>query len=171
MTMDREIHQIKTHLIRLLKEEARCARALSKSLEAERAALNSLDEKLITINSANKQKLIESLQLASNTRVKYMEANDISSRPAAVRDYVVSSSSETDTELDTLFIQLSEIAQQCFYENRLIGQLINRRTQFISKTIASLSPTANMQSLTYTESGNYSGAIEPANSLFHLAKI
>lgn len=161
----------KGQLVQLLKEEARCARALSKSLEAERAALNSLDEKLITINSANKQKLIESLQLASNSRVRFMEENDISSRPAAVRDYVVANSPDTDAELDTLFIQLSEIAQQCYYENRLIGQLINRRTQFISKTIASLSPTANMQSLTYGENGNFSGAIEPASSLFHLAKI
>ncbi len=169
--MDRELHHIKSHLIKLLREEARCARALSKSLEAERAALNSLDEKLITINSANKQKLIESLQLASNIRVKFMLDNNISSRPAAVRDYVVSSNSDTDSELDTLFIQLSEIAQQCFYENRLIGQLINRRTQFISKTLASLSPTANLQSLTYGENGSYNSALEPANSLFHLAKI
>jgi len=169
--MEKGSQQIKTHLIKLLKEEARCARALSKSLEAERAALNSLDEKLITINSANKQKLIESLQLASNERVMFMKQNGISSRPAAVRDYVVANNPDTDAELDTLFIQLSEIAQQCFYENRLIGQLINRRTQFISKTIASLSPTANMQSLTYGENGNVAGAIEPASSLFHLAKI
>lgn len=169
--MERNSQNIKSHLITLLKEEARCARALSKSLESERAALNSLDEKLITINSANKQKLIESLQLASNARVKFMEENGISSKPVAIHDYVVSKSPDTDAELDTLFIQLSEIAQQCFYENRLIGQLINRRTQFISKTIASLSPTANMQSLTYGENGNFAGAIEPASSLFHLAKI
>ncbi|MBL4728263.1 MAG: flagellar export chaperone FlgN, partial [Gammaproteobacteria bacterium] len=118
MNQDNEIHQVKTHLVRLLKEEARCARALSKSLEAERAALNSLDEKLITINSAQKQKLIETLQAASSARVKFMEVNSISSHPAAVNDYVISKSSGTDAELNILFIQLSEIAQQCFHENR-----------------------------------------------------
>ena len=171
MNMDNEVHQVKTHLIRLLKEEARCARALSKSLEAERAALNSLDEKLITINSAQKQNLIESLQTASSARVKFMEVNSISSHPAAVNDYVISKSVDTDAELNILFIQLSEIAQQCFHENRLIGQLINRRTQFIAKTIASLSPTASMQSLTYGENGNNINSMEPVNSLFHLAKI
>jgi flagellar biosynthesis/type III secretory pathway chaperone len=171
MNTDNETHQIKTHLIKLLKEEARCARALSKSLEAERVALNSLDEKLITINSAQKQKLIESLQAASCSRVEFMEANKVSSHPAAVNGYVVSNSPDTDSELDILFIQLSEIAQQCFHENRLIGQLINRRTQFIAKTIASLSPTASMQSLTYGENGNNINSMEPVNSLFHLAKI
>lgn len=171
MNMNNESHEVKTHLVKLLKEEARCARALSKSLEAERAALNSLDEKLITINSAQKQKLIESLQAASSARVKFMEVNNVSSHPAAVNDYVISNSPDTDSELDILFIQLSEIAQQCFHENRLIGKLINRRTQFIAKTIASLSPTANMQSLTYGENGHNINTMEPVNSLFHLAKI
>ena len=90
---------------------------------------------------------------------------------AAVNDYVISNSPDTDAELDILFIQLSEIAQQCFHENRLIGKLINRRTQFIAKTIASLSPTASMQSLTYGENGHNINTMEPVNSLFHLAKI
>ncbi|MFT4814743.1 MAG: hypothetical protein ACI80L_000162 [Pseudohongiellaceae bacterium] len=171
MSQSNEIHQVKTHLIRLLKEEARCARALSKSLEAEREALNSLDEKLITINSAHKQRLIETLQTASSARVNFMEVNSISSHPAAVNDWFISNSAGADAELDILFIQLSEIAQQCFHENRLIGQLINRRTQFIAKTIASLSPTASMQSLTYGENGNNINSMEPVNSLFHLAKI
>ncbi len=171
MNTNNDPHQVKTHLVKLLKEEARCARALSKSLEAERAALNSLDEKLITINSAQKQKLIESLQAASSERVQFMEANGVSSHPAAVNDYVISNSPDTDAELDILFIQLSEIAQQCFHENRMIGKLINRRTQFIAKTIASLSPTASMQSLTYGENGHNINSMEPVNSLFHLAKI
>ena len=171
MNTNNDSHQVKSHLVKLLKEEARCARALSKSLEAERAALNSLDEKLITINSAQKQKLIESLQAASTERVHYMEINGVSSHPAAVNDYVISNSPDTDAELDILFIQLSEIAQQCFHENRLIGKLINRRTQFIAKTIASLSPTASMQSLTYGENGHNINTMEPVNSLFHLAKI
>ncbi|PCJ26669.1 MAG: hypothetical protein COA96_04945 [SAR86 cluster bacterium] len=171
MNIEIELRQLKGPLIRLLKEEARCARALYKSLAAERAALNSLDEKLITINSANKQKLIESLQLSSDERVSFMKANGISSSPVAIKDYVVSGNRESDTQLDTLFIQLSEIAQQCFDENRLIGQLINRRTQFISQTIASLSPTANMQSLTYAENGNLENSLEPQSTLFHLAKI
>lgn len=164
--MENNTNQLKETLVNLLQNEVASARALYQSLKSESAALSCMDEKLVTINSAKKQKLIKSLQSASDARIGFMEAQGLSSSPAAINEYTISSNS--NTELDTLFIQLSEIAQQCYTENRVIGQLINRRTQFITQTLSSLSPSANLQELTYGENGSTATSND---SLFHLTKI
>jgi len=167
--MEKDSKYLKTTLIQLLQEELVRARALLLSLRNESKALSSLDEKLVFINSVNKQKLIESLQLASNARIDFMSKHDLSSAPAVIEEYTISS--ESDTELDTLFIQLSELAEKCFDENRAIGQLINRRTQFITQTLSSLSPSADMHQLTYGETGSIAAEDYSRTSLFHLTKI
>lgn len=164
--MGKAINQLKETLVNLLQNEVACARALYQSLKSESGALSSMDEKLVTINSAKKQKLIKSLQNASEARIGFMEEQGLSSSPAVIKEYTISS--DSNTELDTLFIQLSEIAQQCFTENRIIGQLINRRTQFITQTLSSLSPSAKLQELTYGENGSTTTSND---SLFHLTKI
>ena len=167
--MEKDNSQLRAALISLLQEEVTCARALYQSLRCECAALSSVDEKLITINSANKQKLIDTLQLASDARIGFMEEHGVTSNPAAIKEHIISS--DYNAEINTLFIQLSEIAQQCFSENSLIGQLINRRTQFISQTLSSLSPSQTPNSPTYGENGSIVNRQDSSHSLFHLANI
>jgi len=167
--MEKDNRLLKKTLVNLLREEVVCARALFQSLKSERSALSSLDEKLITINSASKQKLITALQAASDARIALMDKHGIASRATAIQEHVISS--DCNTELNTLFIQLSELAQQCFDENRRIGQLINRRALFISQALSSLSPSANIQDLTYGETGSTVNTGDSHKSLFYLAKI
>lgn len=143
--------QFKKALYELLREEVSCATALFESLESESSALSSMDEKLITINSANKKRLIESLQKASNARIRLMVEQGYKNSATDIKDFI--SSQDSNKELDILFIRLSEIAKVCFAENRLIGQLINRRTHFITQALTSLSPGTDMQSFTYEKNG------------------
>jgi flagellar biosynthesis/type III secretory pathway chaperone len=159
--------EIRSQLEELLEDEASCARTLLQSLKAESAALASKDAKLVTINSANKRKLIDKLQAASNARQSFMDAQGLSIQAQEMRGYNPSES--PNAKLDALFIELAQLAQQCFEENRIIGQLINRRTQFISQILRSLSPSANLNGLTYEENGN--PAATSQNSMFYLTKI
>ncbi len=165
--METKSKEIRLALENLLENEADCARALLQSLKAESAALATKDAKLVTINSANKRKLVEKLQLASESRITYMEAHDLTASAEEVRGYNPTES--RNAKLDALFIELSQLAQQCFDENRIIGQLINRRTQFIGQILRSLSPTANLNGLTYEENG--SAAANQQSSMFYLTKI
>lgn len=137
-------------LIQLLQEEVRCAKALLDSLRCERSALDSLDDQVIALNSANKKRLIDTLQAASAARNKFMTELGGSD---PVTNNAKLSSSEHGLELDMLFIELAELAQNCFDENRLVGQLINRRTQVITNAIACLSPHNDEQCVVYKENG------------------
>lgn len=157
--MEINLSTFKETLTKLLREEVSCATSLFESLESESMALSNLDDKLITINSAHKRRLIEALQLASNARIRLMAEQGLGASPDDIKEFV--SSNDSDTELNVLFIRLSEIAQVCFAENRLIGQLINRRTHFISQALNSLSPTADLKSITYGKNGIASRASNP----------
>ena len=137
-------------LIQLLQEEVRCARALLESLRCERSALDSLDDQVIALNSANKKRLIDSLQASSLARSKFM--SDIGD-PDPVTASGQLSSSDHGLEIDMLFIELAELAQNCFDENRLVGQLVNRRSQVITNAIACLSPGNDEHCVTYKENG------------------
>lgn len=167
--MDKDVKQLRTTLVQLLEQELGCAKSLFLSLQSECKALSTMDDKLITINSARKLRLIDTLQSASDARVQFMEEHGITASPAAIDEHIISKSGHA--ELNQLFIELSEMAQRCFVENRLIGQLINRRSQFISRTLSCLSPAANLQSLTYGENGTTDHPDDSQNSLFYLAKI
>jgi flagellar biosynthesis/type III secretory pathway chaperone len=166
-SMESKSKEIRLALESLLENEADCARALLQSLKAESAALASRDTKLVTINSANKRKLVEKLQQASDARITYMESHGLTASAEEIRGYNPVES--PNAKLDALFIELSQLAQQCFEENRIIGQLINRRTQFIGQILRSLSPTANLNGLTYEENG--SAATGQQSSMFYLTKI
>ena len=165
--MDSKSKEIRVALETLLETEADCARTLLQSLKAESAALASKDVKLVTINSANKRKLIDKLQQASHDRITFMEAHGLAASAEEIRGYNPTES--RNAKLDALFIELSQLAQQCFEENRIIGQLINRRTQFIGQILRSLSPTANLNGLTYEENGNEVSGQQ--SSMFYLTKI
>ena len=145
----------------------RCARTLLDSLKAESAALASKDARLVTINSANKRKLIDRLQAASEARINFMNQHGLSTKAQDMHSYDPSAAS--NARLDARFIELSQLAQKCFDENRVIGQLINRRSQFISQILRSLSPSADLQGLTYKEDGNPAAGAQ--NAMFYLTKI
>ncbi|MCI5105774.1 MAG: flagellar protein FlgN [Pseudomonadales bacterium] len=151
----------------LLDSEVGCARTLLDSLKAESAALASKDARLVTINSANKRKMIDKLQAASEARINFMSEHGLSTRAQDMHSYDPGSAS--NARLDARFIELSQLAQKCFDENRVIGQLINRRSQFISQILRSLSPSADLQGLTYKEDGN--PAAGARNNMFYQTKI
>lgn len=165
--MEKHNAEIRKALELLLEEEADCARTLLASLKAESAALANKDAKLVTINSANKRKLIDQLEQASTRRMQFMEEQGLTASAQEIRSY--NPIEATNAKLDALFIELAQLAQECFDENRIIGQLINRRTQFISQILRSLSPSANLNGLTYEENGNASATAQ--NSMFYLTKI
>lgn len=167
--MKKQNKEIKDSLVKLLREEVSCARALYQALKNESAMLSNADSKLAFISSGNKLKLIEDLQKTSISRIQLMKEHDLVYVPKLIEEYKISSKS--NTELDILFIQLAEIAQQCFGENRVIGQLINRRTQFITQTLRSLSPSQSSETLTYEENGSTDGGSDKRNSFFHLKRV
>ncbi|PCJ40825.1 MAG: hypothetical protein COA71_09485 [SAR86 cluster bacterium] len=144
----------KETLNNFLKEEISCANFLLKSLKGETLALSNLDEKLISINNINKQKLIRALQHASNLRIEHMEKNGFNADPAAIKTMIAKDIGEN--HLNDNFTLLTKLARECFAENRLIGQLINRRTQFITQALSSLTPSADLKTLTYEENGEAS---------------
>ena len=167
--MDRNNEAIKVELERLLEAEATAARALLQSLKVESAALSSRDHKLITIDSANKRKLIDTLQNASDERIEFMAQNNLATSTAEIRAHAQASGDAHSNRVDELFIELANLAQLCFDENRIIGQLINRRSHFISQILRGLSPSANLYGLTYEENGSASG--EQKKSMFYLTDI
>lgn len=167
--MKNENKEIKDSLVKLLQEEVSCARALYQALKSESTILRNMDSKLAFIDNGNKPKLIKLLQKASISRIQLMKEHDLVYVPTLIEEYKISSKS--NTELDILFIQLAEIAQQCFDENRVIGQLINRRTQFITQTLRSLSPSQSSENLTYEENGSTESSSNSRNSFFHLKRV
>ncbi len=167
--MERDHQQLKKSLSKVLQKEISCARALYHSLKNESAALANVDNKLAHIDTAAKQRLIKDLQEASEARIALMKQHDLTYVPALIEEYKITAN--RNTELDILFIQLSEVAQQCFSENRLIGQLINRRTHLITQTLSVLSPSAEAQGLTYAESGSTAEPDNSRNAFFCLTKV
>ena len=144
----------KEGLDNLLQEEISCATALLKSLKGETLALSNLDERLISINNINKQKLIRALQAASNKRIEHMEKNGINSDPRNIKQMI--KEGKNKKHINDSFSLLTKIARECFAENRLIGQLMNRRTQFIAQTLGRLTPSADLKILTFEENGEVS---------------
>lgn len=160
LLIDDSLSLFRGKLARALQEEVASTKALLESLEKEYSALSELDEKLITINSAKKQTLIESLQRTSDLRIKLMAENGFPLSPTTVKNFT--NSADSNSSLNDLFAHLSELAQLCLSKNRLIGQLINRKTRFVSQTLSSLSPSSVDQSLTYSKNGS----AEKAHNLY-----
>lgn len=157
----------KSTLSKLLREEIQCANTLLNSLKAERAVLASNNPGLVEVDSAEKIKQINGLQQATTSRLAYMERHNLEApeNKKTEQNFM----SESDAILDSLFTQLSQFARDCYAENRVIGQLVNRRTQFITQILDTLSPSSrNPYAVTYAENGNMSG--DTRNTLLDLAQ-
>jgi len=150
--MEQDIRQFREQLAVLLDGEIQHASALFNALESEHDSLAKMDDNLLQINNAGKQQLIENLQLATTGRIRLMQDHAYAATPEGVDRCIA----ETDANglLTERFSKLSELARWCFQENRLIGQLINRRTQFITRALNSLTPGGNLQNPTYNEDGS-----------------
>jgi flagellar biosynthesis/type III secretory pathway chaperone len=158
----------KTTLAKLLRNEIDCASALLQFMQAEGAKLASTESGLVTTDSDAKLKLIDGLQRATQERLRFMQEHNLSA--TLPKPDALGFASESDAVLNALFAQLSELARQCYDQNRLIGQLINRRAQFVTQILASLSPVSrNSYGMTYAENGNTS--TDPRNGLLDLARI
>ena len=150
--MEKNLKQFKKVTLKFLQTEIACTQALAESLKNECSAITSLDEKLITRNSANKQRLIQDLQTATMARVDLMSEHNFDPTPSGISECI--ELCDYTGELKESFAKLSIIAQQCFEENQIVGQLINRRSQFISQTLHSLSPTLDTQTIIYGRDGS-----------------
>lgn len=144
----------KEELYNLLQKEISCAKALLKSLKGEALALSNRDERLISINNFNKQKLIRALQDASNIRTEHMENNGFNADAITIKQMIKEGKNEK--HINDSFSLLTKIARECFAENRLIGQLINRRTQFITQALSSLTPSADLKTLSHEKNSEAS---------------
>jgi flagellar biosynthesis/type III secretory pathway chaperone len=152
----------------LLRDEIHCATALLESLRMESSALSGAESVPTSRDNAQKQKLIDALQQATHARLDFAKRNGLSA--SAVNETSAHASSDADVALNALFAELSELARLCYEENRLLGQLINRRTLFITQVLDSLSPsTRNPLADVYGEKGDTSS--DPRNALVKLARI
>lgn len=142
-------------LASLLQQEIHCASTLLNSLRQESAALASNNPTPEPADSEAKLQLLNAMQQATQARANHMNANGQALKNGRLAD-TAAAMSENDN-LQPLFSQLATLAQQCFEENRLIGQMINRRSQFVASMLNSLSPQSrNPHAETYGENGDTS---------------
>jgi len=151
----------------ILQEEIQCASTLLDNLRKESAELASENPTPDTADDAVKLQLINALQRATQARIDHMAANGQSLENGRLVD-TAAAMGEINT-LQPLFSQLAALARQCFEENRMIGQLINRRTQFVTRMLDSLAPQSrNPHAETYGENGSTSSGAH--NGLVKLAQ-
>ena len=154
-------------LSELLQVEIQHASALLNFLHNESSVLASDDPTPEPADSTSKISLINNLQSATRARMEYMAAQGLFLENGRLVD--TARTMTEDNQLQPLFSQLAQLAQQCFEENRLIGQLINRRSQFVTRILDSLSPQAsNPHAETYGENGNTTTG--PRHGLLNLAQ-
>ncbi len=154
-------------LTRLLKEEVSCAESLLQFLQEESARLAS-DTTFVDLESASKLALINALQQASESRMKFAADQNLPQGLKLPKGTL--SGLDSEVSLQSLYTRLATLAQQCFEENRRTGVLINRRTQFLSQVLNSLAPgSRNPQAVIYEEDGNTSS--DPRNNRVDLARI
>lgn len=154
-------------LAALLQQEIHNASALLDCLRTECAELASNNSTPETADNQAKLQLINSLQQATQARMSHMAARGMVMENGRLAD-TAKAMDEKDS-LQPLFSQLANLAQQCFEENRLIGQLINRRTQFVTRMLDNIAPQArDPHAETYGENGSTSSG--PNNGLVNLAQ-
>jgi flagellar biosynthesis/type III secretory pathway chaperone len=119
-----------------LAQEIDYTRQLSVLIKDEKAALVKLDEGLLILNSEKKQELIDSLQEVTTRRMALMRQHGFSPDQQGVTSCI--ESAEADAELADLFKTLNENAVLCARENRNNGQLINRRSSFLTQNLESI---------------------------------
>lgn len=152
--MDNHDHP-KSVLSNLLRREIDCADSLLVSLKKERALLAGNNPGLIELENNEKLQQIDALQQATMARINFMQAHQMAINDSIEIEQGVDG--ESEAFLGSLFARLSQLSRDCYAENRQVGQLINRRTQFINRVLDSLSPgTRNPYESTYSENGNLS---------------
>ncbi|MEZ5490692.1 MAG: flagellar protein FlgN [Gammaproteobacteria bacterium] len=151
----------------LLQNEIDCATVLLQFLQNESARLAS-DASFIDNDNTDKLRLLEGLQQATHTRIQFASAHSLPLQAATLQQ--AASKSESAAVVATRLARLAKLGQQLVQENRLIGQLINRRSQFINRVLDSLTPAShNSGAITYEENGSVSGDFR--NSLLDLSGI
>lgn len=151
----------------LLQNEIDCAAALLQFLQNESARLAS-NASFIDSENTDKLHLLEALQQATHTRIQFASAHNLPLQVATVQQ----SASQNDSvaAIQPLLARLAKLGQQLVEENRRIGQLINRRSQFINRVLDSLTPASrNSGAATYEENGSMSG--DSRNRLLDLSGI
>ncbi|MBT8146482.1 MAG: flagellar protein FlgN [Gammaproteobacteria bacterium] len=142
-------------LAALLLEEIKAASTLLDLLRNESTELASNNPTPDAADNQPKLQLINALQQATHARMNHMSVHG-----PTLENGRLAETAETlagNDSLQPLFSQLAKLAQQCFEENRLIGQLINRRAQFVTRILDSLAPqTRNAHAEIYGESGDTS---------------
>ena len=154
-------------LAALLLQEIQCASTLLEYLQKESTELASNNPTPEPAGSAGKLQLINAMQRATQVRMDQMADMGLVLERGRLTD--TAEAMDENNNLQPLFSQLAKLARQCFEENRLIGQLINRRTQFVTRMLDSLAPqTRNQHAETYGENGGTSSG--PTNGLVDLAQ-
>lgn len=151
----------------LLRKEIHCASVLLEALQRESAELASENPSPDPAGNSIRVQLIDALQQATQARINHMSARGMSLKNDRLAD--TASAMDENEALQPLFAQLSKLARQCFEENRLIGQMINRRTQFVTRMLDSLAPQSrNPHAETYAENGSTSSGAN--NALVNLTQ-
>jgi len=154
-------------LTTLLLEEIQCASVLLDYLRKESAELASNNPTPEPADSEAKVQLLSAMQQTTQARANHMAANRQVLKNGRLAD--TAAALDVNNTLQPLFSQLATLAQQCFEENRLIGQMINRRSQFVARMLDSLAPRSrNPHAETYGENGNTSSGAN--NGLVNLAQ-
>ena len=154
-------------LAALLLEEIQAASSLLDYMRNESAELASTNPTPEASNNTVKLQLINALQQATQARMNHTAAHGLAMGKDRLAD--TAEAMDENDALQPLFSQLAKLAQQCFDENRLIGQMINRRTQFVTGMLESLTPQIrNPHAETYGENGSTSSG--PSNGLVNLAQ-
>ena len=154
-------------LAALLLEEIKAASTLLDYLRVESTELASNNPTPQATDNQPKLQLINTLQQATQSRMNHMTVHGQTLDSGRLAD--TAKTLDDNDSLQPLFSQLAKLAQQCFEENRLIGQLINRRTQFVTRMLDSITPQAsNAHAETYGESGSTSSG--PNNGLVNLTQ-
>lgn len=145
-------------LVERLTRELEIGRALLDALLGEQRAVSGFDEARIEAGAAHKEALVEALQNATGARLALMQDAGFDGSWPGIEHCIEAADDEHGT-LQALFEELSRVGRRCIEENRLVGRLINRRVQFISKALGGLAPHGAGE-LTYQASGKTEGGGE-----------
>lgn len=149
MHSEPDVFPIKLHA--LLIREVDLSRSLLESLEAEKVAVAGYDEQLLAKTLQQKEALVAELQSATTRRIEFMQSKGFPAHWSGMEQCMAAFPA---SGLEELFHDLSDLGRRCISENRMVGYLIGRRTQFIAKALESLSAPGELDHATYGEDGN-----------------
>ena len=143
--------QYRQTLAGLLDSELSCANELLTTIKAETQAISTDITPELDLTLEQKKLQVGALQQATLARVRSMETHKFSAATVDVEACI--KWCDQDDILRSRFDQLSELANQCYIENQLAGQLINRRAFSISRAIDALRSTPESMAGVYQKNG------------------